>query len=445
MATFGEVLQHARQLYGAGDLAGAEGVYRQLIAAAPQAVEPWFELGTLQLQTDRIAEGIECLRRAVTLAPNVAAYHAYLGVAYQMYKQPAEAIASFERAMQLGPATAELLNNYALSLKAVGRTDFALGAFDEALRMQNAYVNGHFNRGNLLAELRRLEEAAASFQRVIELRPDEAAAYRQLGLVFCKLSRSKRLEFDGTGSETIRAAVAAKQMQLARAVDCFRRVLSLKPDDLETHGSLLAVMMAQSHLEEAVEGCQQGAAFIAQGQLERAVERLQSVVALKPDFFETHYQLGVAWAHQQRWDAAIAACRQAIAFDPADLAATNLLAVALIAANRPGEAVGWLQDLLARVPGFAAARQNLEVATERLGRLPAATAAERRTWRRATFKLPKGASYSQNGEDGVIELLFAELGTTNRFFVEFGCGDGSECNGAYLLEHGWSGLQMDGR
>jgi len=50
---------------------------------------------------------------------------------------------------------------------------------------------------------------------------------------------------------------------------------------------------------------------------------------------------------------------------------------------------------------------------------------------------------SQNGEDGVIEALFAQLGTTNKYFVEFGCGDATECNAAYLLEQGWTGLMMD--
>ena len=44
----------------------------------------------------------------------------------------------------------------------------------------------------------------------------------------------------------------------------------------------------------------------------------------------------------------------------------------------------------------------------------------------------------------MLDLLFAELGTTNKFFIEFGCGDATECNGAYLLERGWTGLQMDG-
>jgi hypothetical protein len=54
--------------------------------------------------------------------------------------------------------------------------------------------------------------------------------------------------------------------------------------------------------------------------------------------------------------------------------------------------------------------------------------------------------YSQHGEDGVIERIFSCIGETNRFFVEFGAGDGvSLSNTAHLrLDHGWKGLLMDG-
>lgn len=53
--------------------------------------------------------------------------------------------------------------------------------------------------------------------------------------------------------------------------------------------------------------------------------------------------------------------------------------------------------------------------------------------------------YSQNGEDGIIAAIFAKIGTTNRFCVEFGVEDGLQCNCRYLLKHrGWTGLLMDG-
>lgn len=52
--------------------------------------------------------------------------------------------------------------------------------------------------------------------------------------------------------------------------------------------------------------------------------------------------------------------------------------------------------------------------------------------------------YSQNGEDGVIEAILKKIGTTNKYFVEYGVENGVECNTKYLLENGWSGLMMDG-
>jgi hypothetical protein len=53
--------------------------------------------------------------------------------------------------------------------------------------------------------------------------------------------------------------------------------------------------------------------------------------------------------------------------------------------------------------------------------------------------------HSQNGEDGILLYIFALLGTTNRKLVEICAGDGIECNAANLLvNHGWSGLLVDG-
>src|SRR4051794_7889501 len=51
--------------------------------------------------------------------------------------------------------------------------------------------------------------------------------------------------------------------------------------------------------------------------------------------------------------------------------------------------------------------------------------------------------YSQNDEDGIIDEIFTRIGTTNRSFVEFGVGDGTENNSMYLLAQGWSGAWIE--
>jgi len=69
---------------------------------------------------------------------------------------------------------------------------------------------------------------------------------------------------------------------------------------------------------------------------------------------------------------------------------------------------------------------------------------------RAGLPLPKFEdvefrAFSQNGEDGILHLLFSILGTTNRRCVEIGVGSGLECNTANLIvNHGWEGLLFDG-
>ena len=52
--------------------------------------------------------------------------------------------------------------------------------------------------------------------------------------------------------------------------------------------------------------------------------------------------------------------------------------------------------------------------------------------------------FSQCEEDGIINEIFQRIGTTNRIFVEFGSGNGTENNTHALLFKGWTGLWMDG-
>jgi hypothetical protein len=52
--------------------------------------------------------------------------------------------------------------------------------------------------------------------------------------------------------------------------------------------------------------------------------------------------------------------------------------------------------------------------------------------------------FSQNGEDGIIQEIFNRIGTTNKYFIEFGVEDGLECNTTNLLYKKWSGLWIEG-
>ncbi|CAM9189693.1 unnamed protein product, partial [Ectocarpus fasciculatus] len=61
----------------------------------------------------------------------------------------------------------------------------------------------------------------------------------------------------------------------------------------------------------------------------------------------------------------------------------------------------------------------------------------------------QGSVSSQSGQDGMLQYIFKHIGTTNRYFVEFGFNgptylDDTGANSNFLYKTGWRGLLLDG-
>lgn len=61
------------------------------------------------------------------------------------------------------------------------------------------------------------------------------------------------------------------------------------------------------------------------------------------------------------------------------------------------------------------------------------------------FRSTEVSYSSQNGEDGILLEIFNQIGIENYTFVEFGIGNGTQCNTANLINNfGWKGLMIEG-
>lgn len=158
------------------------------------------------------AEAIDVLRRYLQRNPIDREAYNQLGKLYLLNDQADAANQAFSRAM-----STSTLNNYATSLKKLGRTTDAESVFKLALSLNPKDSEVLFNLGNLYNSENKLEQARNKYLEAIQIRPDFAEAHYNLGLIFSKmgdnvkavshLEKFLQLSPNARNAETIRAYV----------------------------------------------------------------------------------------------------------------------------------------------------------------------------------------------------------------------------------------------
>jgi predicted O-linked N-acetylglucosamine transferase (SPINDLY family) len=348
--TIEQALQTAIGHHGAGRLAEAEGIYRQILARFPDHADALHLLGVLACETGHTAAAIELIGRAIALNPGVAEYQSNLGEAYRRAGQWDQAIVHFRRAIVIRPNLAKANNSLGIALRNTGRLDEAVASYQQALAIEPRYAEAHSNLGNALKDQGQLDEAVASLRRALELKPDYAAAYSNLGNALsaqgrldealAALDRAIELRPDLAEAHNNRGSALLELARFDDAIASFGRALALKPDYAEAH-------------------CNLGNALKELGRLEPAIESYRRALELKPDFAEAHSNLGIAFKELGHLDRAIASYRRALELKPSYWGAHSSLGNAFKEVGRLDEAVACFRKAVALRPDHAPAASNL--------------------------------------------------------------------------------------
>jgi tetratricopeptide (TPR) repeat protein len=118
------------------------------------------------------------------------------GYLHQLKGEHEDAMRYFALAAQLAPNNAEIFNNYAGSLKALGRLEESERYYRRAIELDPGFMLAHHNFADLLLALERPAEATARCRAALALEPGLAPTYSTLGLA---------LEHQGRYDEAIAA------------------------------------------------------------------------------------------------------------------------------------------------------------------------------------------------------------------------------------------------
>ena len=175
-----QVMNSALVHHQAGRLAEAEGLYRTILAKAPDHPNALHMLGVRAAQVGRNDLAVELISKALRKTPDNAACYSTLGEAYRSLGQVDQAVTHFRRALAIKSDYPEAHNNLGNALKGQGLLDEAIACFQRALALRPDYPDAHNNLGNAFKDQGLLEDAIASYQRALAARPDFIGAHSNL-------------------------------------------------------------------------------------------------------------------------------------------------------------------------------------------------------------------------------------------------------------------------
>jgi tetratricopeptide (TPR) repeat protein len=136
--------------------------------------------------------------------------------------------------------SAELHNNRGAILQMMKRYDEALASYDKAIALKPDYANAHFNRGSALKQLNHFEEALASYDKAIALNPGHAEAHNNRGALLQQMRRYDEAiasydkaiaaKPDHAAAYNNRGTTLLSKGDMREAEKMFRKALELKPD-----------------------------------------------------------------------------------------------------------------------------------------------------------------------------------------------------------------------
>jgi Flp pilus assembly protein TadD len=179
-ATPEQALATAREFHQTGRYAEARAICYQILEREPNHGEALHFLAESAMHANRPMLAVECLQQAVAAHPNSVRYWSDLGTAWLAAGRAQDALEAISRAAQLEPGRPDVLANLAQALLAVGRGNEALATMQQALALAPTDPLVCYRAGVIHEQLGRPDEAKRLYDQALASQPKFAAARQRL-------------------------------------------------------------------------------------------------------------------------------------------------------------------------------------------------------------------------------------------------------------------------
>jgi tetratricopeptide (TPR) repeat protein len=280
--------------------------------------------------------------------PQVAASFA-AGLAHHQAGRLTQAEALYRETLAVQPDHADALHLLGVIASQVGRHDVAVDLIGRAIASNRFSPVYHSNQGLALASLRRFEEAVASYDRALSLRPGNAEVLYNRGNALLALARPR------DALETYERAILARP-DYAEALCNRGAALSALGHNGEALASYDRALALAPDFAEALSN--RGNALKALGRLDDALASYDRALTVRPDDAQALFNRGVALHELKRFDVALESYDRALAVRPDHVEALSNRGDVLRELGRPKDALASYDQALVARPDYAEALSN---------------------------------------------------------------------------------------
>ncbi|HEY0233836.1 MAG TPA: tetratricopeptide repeat protein [Afipia sp.] len=181
------------------------------------------------------------LRKAIAINTQSDKTFYNYGLVLKALGKPEEALAAFNKSLALNPGAAESWNNLGTVYNDMRQYREAIASFDKAISLWPGYAEAFYNKGRSHSFVGEPESALAVFRQAAHIKPDMWEAWLEIGNLSVGLGGSAqalaaydhaiRLKPDSHGAWIGRAAILFPLEHYSEALAACQKALALEPDD----------------------------------------------------------------------------------------------------------------------------------------------------------------------------------------------------------------------
>ena len=239
-------IKEALNLFQKGQLNESREICLEILKLEPNSFDTFYLISMIAFRQKEYSKSEESIKKAINLRSNNAEIYNLYAIVLLHLKKFNLAIENWNIAIKLRPEYLEAYNNRGNLLLELGKSTEALKSFKKAIELKPDFAEAYNNQGNALLKLKRIDNALKSYEKSISLMPNYYQAYHNCGRAFYERNKKNEILKNYEKSKKFNS-------DLDSAIKNYKKAIELKPDFAEAYFDLGSIFSEVNKNDAAIE------------------------------------------------------------------------------------------------------------------------------------------------------------------------------------------------